>query len=196
MGEDTEVCVIGAGPAGLALTLMLLRSGARVTLVERATGFDREFRGEILQPGGQAVLASLGVLDAVRTRGACRLDRFQLVDGDRTLLDIDYRRLPEPHDHLLAVPQRHLLVELLAACREHEGFEYLDGHRVSELLRDGDRYTGAVVTGQGKRAITAKVVVGADGRYSKTRALAGIDAGRHDAFDQDVLWFKLFAPGR
>jgi len=38
-------------------------------------------------------------------------------------------------------------------------------------------------------------VVGADGRYSKVRQLAGIDAGRSDVFRQDVMWFKLPAYG-
>ncbi|HEX5404574.1 MAG TPA: FAD-dependent monooxygenase, partial [Pseudonocardiaceae bacterium] len=36
---------------------------------------------------------------------------------------------------------------------------------------------------------------GADGRYSKVRQLAGIDAGRSDVFHQDVMWFKLPAHG-
>lgn len=42
----------------------------------------------------------------------------------------------------------------------------------------------------------ARVVVGADGRFSKTRALAGIGAGRVEAFGHDVLWFTVRAPGR
>ncbi|SDP00582.1 2-polyprenyl-6-methoxyphenol hydroxylase [Streptomyces sp. cf386] len=194
---ETDVCVVGAGPAGLALSLMLLCSGVRVTLLEKSTRLEREFRGEILQPGGQSILDSLGVLAAIRSAGACELDGFQLVDRDRVLLDIDYRRLPPPYDHLLAVPQRHVLEALLAACRTLPGFHYLDGHRVSGLIQDTGRVTGAVAAGPGgRRRVRAAVVVAADGRFSKTRALAGIDAGRVEAFRHDVLWFKLDAPER
>lgn len=194
----TDVCVVGAGPAGLALTLMLLRSGVRVVLMERSTGLRRDFHGEILQPGGQQILDGLDVLAAARARGACPLDGFQVLQDERLLLDIDYRRLAAPYDCLLALPQRHLLHELLAACRALTGFTLLEGYRVGALLRDGDRVTGAEAHRSGGRVVTvrAPVVVGADGRYSRTRTLAGIDAKRTEAFDQDVAWFALPAQGR
>jgi 2-polyprenyl-6-methoxyphenol hydroxylase-like FAD-dependent oxidoreductase len=194
----TDVCVVGAGPAGLALTLMLLRSGVRVALLERSTGLRRDFHGEIIQPGGQRVLGDLGVLDAARAHGACPLRGFQVLQDQRLLLDIDYRRLPAPYDCLLALPQRHLLHELLAGCRAVPGFTSLGGYRLSALLRDGRAVTGVVAQrGNGQTTtVRARVVVGADGRYSRTRMLAGIDAGRTEAFDQDVVWFALPAGGR
>ncbi|MEU4884272.1 FAD-dependent oxidoreductase [Streptomyces althioticus] len=196
-GLHTDVCVVGGGPAGLALALMLLRSGVRVTLLEKSARFDRAFRGEILQPGGQRILGDLGVLAAARAAGACELNGFQLVDRDRVLLDIDYRRLPAPYRHLLAMPQRHLLDALLERCRALPGFRFLDGHRIGALVEEDGRITGAVARGPGgRRTVRARVVVGADGRFSKTRALAGIGAGRVEAFGHDVLWFTVRAPGR
>ena len=48
----------------------------------------------------------------------------------------------------------------------------------------------------GRTTVRAGVLVGADGRFSRTRRLAGIDPGRLEAFGQDVVWFKLRAPGR
>ncbi|WP_327286136.1 MULTISPECIES: FAD-dependent monooxygenase [unclassified Streptomyces] len=197
---DTDVCVIGAGPAGLALTLMLLRSGVRVTLVERSTAFHRDFHGEILQPGGQRILDELGVLAGAAAHGAACLGGFQVLERERVLLDIDYGRLPAPYDHLLALPQPHLLRELLAACRRLPGFTLLEGHRIAALRqrRPDGPCTGAVVNGPDRVPVTvrAQVVVGADGRFSKTRALAGIDAGRVESFAHDVVWFALHAPGR
>ncbi|MEV5336618.1 FAD-dependent monooxygenase [Streptomyces werraensis] len=194
----TDVCVVGAGPAGLALTLMLLRSGVTVTLLERSTALRRDFYGEILQPGGQRVLDDLGVLAAARAQGARELDRFQVLQDGRPLLDIDYRRLPPPYGCLLALPQRFLLRELLTACRELPGFTYLEGHRVHGLVREDGRITGVAARRQDGTSTTvgAHVVAGADGRHSRTRTLAGIGAGRREAFDQDVAWFTLPAPGR
>ena len=198
MADDrTDCCIVGAGPAGLVLALLLLRSGVRVTVLERARSFDREYRGEILQPGGLALLDELDVLAGARARGAYEHRRFRLVEGGRTLLDIDYRRLPAPYNFLLSIPQRHVLEELLDRCRAFDGFSYLAGTRISELVHHAGRIAGVVGDGpDGRRTVLARCVVGADGRYSKTRTLAGIPAGRLDVFAQDVLWFKLRRRGR
>ncbi|MGW0583271.1 FAD-dependent monooxygenase, partial [Streptomyces sp. NPDC002920] len=194
---ETDFCVVGGGPAGLALALLLLRSGARVTVVERARSFEREFRGEILQPGGMLLLDQLGVLDRARQRGGYPLRRFQLVEHDKVLMDIDYRQLPAPHDFLLSIPQRHLLEELLTACREYPDFVCVEGRSVSELHHEGRRVAGAVV-GRGEQClrIDAHVTVGADGRYSKVRRLAGLGYTRVEAFKHDILWFKVPSDGR
>ncbi|QIS10039.1 FAD-dependent monooxygenase [Nocardia arthritidis] len=186
---ETDFCVVGGGPAGLTAALLLLRSGAGVTLLERSRTLDREYRGEILQPGALALLDQLGVLEGARDRGAYELTRFQLIERGKPSLDIDYRALPGPYNYLLSLPQRHLLAELLLRCEKYERFENLAGHRANGLVIDDGRIRGVVTNAD--HTVLAHCVLGADGRYSKVRRLAGIEEHRQDVFDLDVLWFKI-----
>ena len=55
----TDVCVVGGGPAGLLLGLLLAKRGAKVVVLEGHETFDREFRGEVLQPSTARLLDKL-----------------------------------------------------------------------------------------------------------------------------------------
>ena len=57
----SQVIIIGAGPAGACLSLMLSQRDIPVTLIERRKNFNREFRGEILMPSGLEALSQLGI---------------------------------------------------------------------------------------------------------------------------------------
>ncbi|MFY0562931.1 NAD(P)/FAD-dependent oxidoreductase [Archangium lansingense] len=65
---ETEVCVIGGGPAGAALALRLARLGHEVCVVERHA-FPRPHVGESLTPGVWPLLDALGVVESVRRGG-------------------------------------------------------------------------------------------------------------------------------
>jgi 2-polyprenyl-6-methoxyphenol hydroxylase-like FAD-dependent oxidoreductase len=58
-----HIVVVGAGPAGAALSLLLARRGIAVTLVERERDFARAFRGEALMPTGLDALGAMGLRD-------------------------------------------------------------------------------------------------------------------------------------
>jgi 6-methylpretetramide 4-monooxygenase len=187
----SDFCVVGAGPAGLTLALLLLRSGSTVAVVERSSSFDRNYRGEILQPGAMTLLDELGVLAPARARGGYPLSRFQLVERGKVLMDVDYRQLPEPFNFLLSIPQRHVLEALFDACQAYPGFSYLAGRSVNGLVRGDGRIAGVSCGGDDAVSVHAHCVVAADGRYSKTRRLAGIGYRRLEVFDHDVLWFTI-----
>ena len=50
MAERTTCCVVGGGPAGMVLALLLARSGVEVAVLEKHGDFLRDFRGDTVHP--------------------------------------------------------------------------------------------------------------------------------------------------
>ena len=60
---QTDCCVIGAGPAGVLLSLLLVRQGVNVVLLEQHHNLERDFRGDTLHPVVLEILEQLGLID-------------------------------------------------------------------------------------------------------------------------------------
>ena len=61
----TNCCVVGAGPAGLMLGLLLARQGIKVTVLESQLDFDRDFRGDTIHPAILEALDQIGLAESV-----------------------------------------------------------------------------------------------------------------------------------
>src|SRR4051812_28078330 len=102
MRARLSLAVIGAGVAGLAAGIRLVRAGHQVTLFERFPEARPVGSGLMLQPTGLAVLGRLGLGEAIAALGA-RIDRLHgSTDRGTTVFDLGYADLA-PGLHALAV---------------------------------------------------------------------------------------------
>ena len=139
MDTNDPVVIVGAGPAGAALALILASRGIPTTLIERQNDFAREFRGEVMMPSGLVVLDALGI-DLAKDGIPCtepealelHVEKRSLVrfDGDA---DFFQGRVP------LIVSQPALLEHLVDLASRHPGFELLRGVAVRDVLFDDGR---------------------------------------------------------
>ena len=118
MKEPVDIAIVGAGPAGAALALLLARQGVSVALLERRADFSREFRGEVLMPSGLSALDLLDIQEPTIEVPSKRIHSAQLNLNGHTVVDVDFEHLATPLN-IWAVSQPALLEMLVGLSLIH-----------------------------------------------------------------------------
>jgi 2-polyprenyl-6-methoxyphenol hydroxylase-like FAD-dependent oxidoreductase len=87
-------CVVGAGPAGLMLGLLLARAGARTTVVEKHLDFVHDFRGDTIHPSTLDVVAELGFLEEFLALPHQKARSLHAEINGQPAMIADFSRLP------------------------------------------------------------------------------------------------------
>ncbi len=191
--ERTSCLVVGGGPAGMVLGLLMARAGVEVTVLEKHADFLRDFRGDTVHASTLTLLDELGLGERFAAIPHRLLDRIQgQLDGGSVQI-ADMRRLPGAHQHIALVPQWDLLDLLAEAAAEEPTFTLRLDAEVTGLLREGRRVVGVRytdhTTGE-QHELRTELTVACDGRGSAVRAAAGL-ASRSFGVPMDVWWFRL-----
>src|ERR671939_1414469 len=140
--EQTTCCVVGGGPAGMVLGLLLARAGVPVTVLEKHADFLRDFRGDTVHASTLTLLDELGLGERFAALPQRRIDRAQ-VQLDSGVVEIaDLSRLPGAHQHIALVPQWDFLDLVAEAGEEEPTFTLRRNAEVVGLLHDGARVSG------------------------------------------------------
>ncbi|WP_300016186.1 FAD-dependent oxidoreductase [Pseudonocardia sp.] len=191
--ERTTCLVVGGGPAGMVLGLLMARAGVAVTVLEKHGDFLRDFRGDTVHASTLTLLDELGLGDRFAAVPHRLLQRMQVQLDGGTAAVADMSRLPGAHQHIALVPQWDFLDLLADAAAEEPTFTLRRDAEVVGLLRDGERVTGVRYrdrTDGTEHELRADVTVACDGRGSAVRAAAGL-VPRSFGTPMDVWWFRL-----
>jgi flavin-dependent dehydrogenase len=165
MIEQTDVFVIGGGPAGLAAAIAARKKGFRVMVADGAHWPIEKACGEGLMPDTVAALRELGVSVGASDGQVMRGVRFVGRESE-----VAARFPAESAIGMRRVVLHAKLVEQAQSC----GVELLWGTPVAGIARDG--VTLAVPRGGEGTFVRARWIVGADGIRSRVRTWAGLDA--------------------
>jgi 6-methylpretetramide 4-monooxygenase len=179
--EQTDVVVVGAGGGGAVLALALAQKGINTIVLDHAQGPPQGLRGEILQPNGQSVLDRLGVLQSLPAEATRSVRNFHFYRaGGKRLCSIDYGDLPAPYNRAIVTLPNVAHHAIVGAIQQQPSASVRYGTSFAGLLREGNRVVGVTTQGPaGTRTIRAKLVVGADGAFSKVRQALKIPADVH-----------------
>jgi 2,4-dichlorophenol 6-monooxygenase len=202
---EVPVLIVGAGPAGLALSAALSRYGVGHLLVERHRGTAHTPRAHIINQRTVEILRHLGISDRfhavatpqhqmasnlwVTTLAGLEVARSETW-GTSAERAADYRAAsPEP---MANCPQTVLEPMLLTAARDM-GADIRFGWEFLHLAQDQDGVTSVVQERDGEATLTVRsqYVVGADGARSRVLGQAGLTVeGPDDLARAANIWFR------
>jgi 2-octaprenyl-6-methoxyphenol hydroxylase len=173
MTKNTDIILIGSGMAGLAAAALLGRAGFSVAVVDRVDpalmarpGHDT--RTVALSRGTRDILAPLGVWGELEQHAAA-ITTIDVQEGHDPFVlnfaadgDVDAFGWILPNDVVRAV---------LFSCAKHHGVRFVAPAALSRIQAHDDGVDALLENGD---MLSARLVVGADGRTSRARALCGI----------------------
>jgi len=167
---STDVCIVGGGPCGVMLGVLLARAGVDVIVLEKYPDFFRDFRGDTVHPSTLQLLFELGWLDDF-----LRLPHSEIRDVSATIAGeavhiADVTHLPTHCKFVALMPQWDFLNFLAQRGRRYPTFHLMMQTDGVGLIESENRVTGVhAKRPDGEVEIAAKLVVGADGRHSTIR---------------------------
>ena len=176
---DTDVLIVGGGPAGASAAWFLAREGLAVTIIDRAR-FPRDKPcAEYLSPQASRILEAMGALSPIENAGAAQLGGMlvRAPNGEHIRGDFAAAHgFSGFRDRGLAI-RRRILDGLLLDRARAAGAALLEHARVTDLLRDDTgRVVGVRTTDAGAepREHRARRVIGADGLRSVVARKLGV----------------------
>lgn len=172
-GTFKKVIVVGAGPSGLLLAIMLAKKGISVEVVEASHELDQQPRAAHYGPAAMPDLRRAGVLDEIRRRGLTlntmcwrNYDDHTVMTGinNDVLADVD------GEDQRTTC----LVLNELDAFLQEEFENKYNGkvsfkHKVTGIGQDENKAWVDVETPEGSKKMEADYIIGCDGANSQVR---------------------------
>ena len=185
---DCDVLVVGGGPTGVTLGLLLARGGVKTLVVDKAADIYPLPRAAHVDHEIMRIFQELGVADKVAA--TCRTSErydFLTAKGEVLLRFEGMERIGPggwPISNMIHQPSIEAI--LRAAAREQPKLDVQTNWNWTSYCNHEGAVTSTIVTPEGERHIRSRFLVGADGARSPVRAAADIamdDLG----FDEEWL---------
>lgn len=189
--QQTTCCIVGGGPAGAVLGLLLARQGIPVMLLEAHKDFNRYFRGDTMHASVLEIMEELGLADRLLQLRHTKTYKYITETADGPVTFADFSRLKTKYPYMMIMEQVRFLEFIMAEAKRYPNFQLVMGANVQQLIEEDGIIRGVRYRGDGGwHEVRAKLTVGADGRTSRTRQLSGLKLIKKET-PIDVLWFRL-----
>lgn len=171
MADDIKpwTVIVGAGPSGLLLALMLGQKGVPVLVLEGHSVLDDSPRAAYYGPPAAYELRRAGVLDEIRAQGHdSEITCWRKLDGTM-LAHFDCKVVKDDPDRLCCMPLAELDQLLYRQATALPNVKVLFNHKVAEIGQDENKAWVDAETSEGVKRFEAKYIIGCDGASSVVR---------------------------
>lgn len=189
--SEAGCAVVGGGPAGAVLALLLARGGVPVTLLEAHEDFDRDFRGDTLHPSVLELMDEIGLAERLHQLPHSKIHTGTIITDEGPTVLADFRSLGTRFPYIMMLPQKDFIAFVVEEAKRFPTFELKMGARVEGLIEESGVVRGVrYEDNDGEHQLRAALTVGADGRGSRVRHLGGFVQVKTSP-PMDVLWFRI-----
>ena len=173
MTTDYDIVAVGGGLGGSALAKAMAERGYKVLVLEREKEFKDRVRGEYMFPWGVAEAKSLGLYDVLMEECGHHPQYMEIFTAGGSIGPRDFSETTPQKVHALCFYHPAMQETLLKAA-ESAGAEVRRGVRVRSVT-PGSEPTATIEANGSEEMISARLIVGADGRNSMVRKWGGFD---------------------
>ena len=191
---ETDVCIIGGGPAGIIAALLLSKAGLRTLVLEQHRDFSREYRGEVLMPRFTQMMRQIGLFSYLETCPHLKMRGLEGFYHNRPFIRLGIDQIAPEAPFTIWMPQTVMLEALYQKCKEQPTFDLWFNSRPKNSIEENGKIAGVIAEKDHEEIeVRAKVVVGADGRFSSARHLGGFELS-YESHAFDLVWFTVPQP--
>ncbi|WP_411734737.1 FAD-dependent oxidoreductase [Paeniglutamicibacter sp.] len=181
-----DVLIVGGGPSGIALAILLRQGGRSVRVLESRTAIGEHSRAIGIHPPGLAVLDRLGVGGAAVEAGV-RISRGVGISRGRIVAELGFGSIPAEHRFVLSLPQNQTVGLLRERLHALDPAVLLAGHEFASFTTHAGFHTVEAVVGGGSTRLQCRFLIGADGTRSAVRRAALVPFRGRDLPDRYLM---------